>query len=32
MSCPKKILQNLDGGLVDAGQSWHLARHEAKQP
>lgn len=26
MSCPREILKDLDGGLVEAGQSWHPGR------
>ena len=28
----KEILQNLANSLIDAAQSWHAHRHEAKQP
>ena len=27
---PKEILQNLVNNLIDAAQSWHAHRHEAK--
>ena len=28
----REILQNLVNNLIDAAQSWHAHRHEAKQP
>ena len=31
-ACFKEILQNLANSLIDAAQSWHAHRHEAKQP